>query len=51
MVVTAVRVGGRGDETVCAVGPDSISHFGKRVVWDDVKKVLVAVVCIGSIFV
>ena len=46
-------VGGRGGGIKCAVRPYSTSHLSRRVVRDLGKKVLVvvvAVVCIGSIF-
>ena len=55
VVVTAVRVSGRGGGIKCPVRPYSASHLSQRVARDGVgKKVLVVaavvVVCIGSIF-
>ena len=54
VVVTAVRVSGRGGGIKCPVRPYSASHLSQRVARDGVGKnvpvVAVVVVCIGSIF-
>ena len=50
VVVTAVRVSGRGGGIKCPVRPYSASHLSQRVVRDGAEKKVLVVVCIGSIF-
>ena len=50
VVVTAVRVSGRGGGIKCPVRPYSASHLSQRVVRDGVGKKVLVVVCIGSTF-
>ena len=50
VVVTAVRVSGRGGGIKCPVRPYSASRLSQRIVRDGVGKKVLVVVCIGSTF-